>query len=360
MKKLLTILIAGVLLLSAAGCQNNIPAQPGESGTGAASSEKETSEENTTEEAAPDTGMKAGLGVITKLESSADAGEKDGLAQIDSTIAAVLLDGEGKIISCRIDEVQSKVNFDASGKITSDTSAPVQSKALLGEAYGMKKASGIGREWNEQASAFADYVTGKTAEEIQGIAVNEKGAPAGDDLSASVTISIGGFQRAIEKAAANAAPVAAKAGDTLGLGNKTALQSSADAGEEDGFAQADTTISVVVTDENGVISGCLIDAAQTKINFDASGKITSDLSAPKTKQELGDEYGMKKASSIGREWYEQANSFAEYAVGKTADALSGIAVNEKGAPDGDDLAASVTIGIGDFTEVIRAAVENSR
>ena len=42
---------------------------------------------------------------------------------------------------------------------------------------------------------------GKTAAEVAGIAVNEKTAPTDTDLSATVTIAIGGFQALIAKAA---------------------------------------------------------------------------------------------------------------------------------------------------------------
>ena len=56
-------------------------------------------------------------------------------------------------------------------------------------------------EWNVQAASFAAYVTGKTAAEIAGIAVNEGTKPAdGSDLATSVTIAIGGFQALMAKA----------------------------------------------------------------------------------------------------------------------------------------------------------------
>ena len=45
------------------------------------------------------------------------------------------------------------------------------------------------------------YVTGKTAAEVSGIAVNERTAPADADLAGSVTIAVGGFMELIEKAA---------------------------------------------------------------------------------------------------------------------------------------------------------------
>ena len=49
--------------------------------------------------------------------------------------------------------------------------------------------------------AIEAYVTGKTAADVAGIAVNEKTAPTDADLTASVTIKIGGFQDLVAKAA---------------------------------------------------------------------------------------------------------------------------------------------------------------
>jgi hypothetical protein len=56
-------------------------------------------------------------------------------------------------------------------------------------------------EWDAQAASFAAYVTGKTAAEVSGIAVDEGTKPTDADLTASVTIAIGGFQALIAKAA---------------------------------------------------------------------------------------------------------------------------------------------------------------
>ena len=118
---------------------------------------------------------------------------------ITASIAAATRNGQGVITSCRIDAVQTKVSFDAAGQLLTDTAAPVLSKDQLGTDYGMGAISGIGREWNEQAAAFAAYVTGKTVEEVAGIAVDEGTKPTDADLAASVTIAIGGFQALLEK-----------------------------------------------------------------------------------------------------------------------------------------------------------------
>lgn len=135
----------------------------------------------------------------TKNSTSADT-EKAGNAQLDADIA-VLTTADGKITSCYIDAVQAKIAFDTAGQITTDLSAAVQTKNELGESYGMVAWGGAIAEWNEQAAAFAAYVTGKTAQEVADIAVTETTKPAdGTDLSSSVTISIGGFQALIAKA----------------------------------------------------------------------------------------------------------------------------------------------------------------
>lgn len=73
----------------------------------------------------------------------------------------------------------------------------------------MGKISSIGREWNEQAQSLADYVVGKTIPEVKGISISEEGKPTGADLTASVTMSIGGYISAIEQAAANASHLGA-------------------------------------------------------------------------------------------------------------------------------------------------------
>ncbi|HIT33406.1 MAG TPA: hypothetical protein IAC31_02090 [Candidatus Faecousia intestinigallinarum] len=300
--------------------------------------------------------VKTGLAIVPSVSASKDAGEEPGLAQSDITLVAVLVDDSGVITDCVIDSIQAKISFGADGGILTDLSTIFPTKNELGTEYGMIKASGIGKEWNQQMAALAEYAVGKTVEELQGIALNEKGAPADADLAASVTVSIGGTLDAIALAVENAAPAGAVQGDTLALGAVTNMASSKAASvEEPGVAQAYATVTALTT-RNGVITSCIIDAVQCNVNFDISGKITTDLSAPiLTKNQLGDGYGMAKASSIGKEWYEQAAAFAQYVVGKTAEEVNGIAVNEQGAAADADLAASVTLSLGSFQQVIAKA-----
>ena len=141
------------------------------------------------------------LTTLNTLKNSTSAtAEAAGNAQLGADITAVTRK-DGVITSCIIDSVQAKIAFDATGTITTDLTQSVQTKNELGENYGMVAWGNAIAEWNEQAAAFARYVTGKTAAEVAGIAVNESTKPAdGSDLASSVTIAIGGFQALIAKA----------------------------------------------------------------------------------------------------------------------------------------------------------------
>ncbi len=130
--------------------------------------------------------------------SQSAAADKSGLAQADTTAAVITLNGD-VITSCYIDAVQAKVSFDANGRITSALESDVRTKNELGKEYGMSKYSSLGADWDAQAAAYCEYITGKTLSEAMGIAVNEKTAPLEADLSSSVTMAIGGFQGLLAK-----------------------------------------------------------------------------------------------------------------------------------------------------------------
>ncbi len=305
---------------------------------------------------------KTGLGVVSSISSSKEPTDKDGTAQVDSIVAAVLVGEDGKILSCRIDTAQTKIGFTATGAISTPLDSEVKSKQEKGPEYGMKGVSGIGKEWNEQADALAAYVVGKTVDEIKAIPLNEEGAPTGADLVSSVTVHINGYIEAIAKAVANAKDLGAKAGDTLGLGVTTSIAKSKDAtAEAEGLAQAYSHYAATTFGKDGKITSCYMDASQTNVGISVEGKITTDLASTfKTKLELGPEYGMKGASGIGKEWNEQADAFAKYVTGKTADEVKGMALNEEGAPTGADIVSSVTIHVTDMISVVTKAAANAK
>ena len=293
--------------------------------------------------------LKTGLAIVTSIKDSENAKHAD----YDVTLVAVTVDDNGVIQDCIIDSIATKVTFDATGAITSDLGADILSKNELGYDYGMKQYAGSKYEWFEQAEALANYAVGKTVDELKNGAIDETGkAPAGSDLASTATIYLGGYVSAIETAVNNAKHLGAQAGDELRLSAIPKIDSSASAtAEKAGTAQLDVDVTAVtVKDEK--ITSCYIDSLQAKVSFDAAGTITSDLTAPvKTKNELGDDYGMKAWGGAKYEWYEQAASFAKYVTGKTAAEVAGIAVSE-GKPADTDLSSSVTISIGGFQALI--------
>lgn len=362
MKKIGVLFLSAVLAVSAlAGCSSNVPAKDAAPAVPAADSSVAAPATDATAPAAPATGgLKTGFAVVSSIADSTDAGEKDGLAKTDSTFVAVLVDSEGKIVNCVIDGVQTAVNFSKEGKLLTDMKLTPPTKKELGADYGLAKASGIGKEWGEQVDALSAYVIGKTVDDVKGIAVTQ-GVPSGAELTASVTIHVGAYIEAIEKAVANATELGAQAGDKLGIAAVTNIEKSTDVGEKDGLAQAYSTYAAATFGADGKITSCIINGSQCNVNFDKTGKITTDLKgALKSKNELGADYGMKKASTIGKEWNEEAAAYAAYVTGKTVADLKGIAVTAEGAPSDAELAASVTVGIGGFNTVVEKAFATAK
>ena len=156
-------------------------------------------------ENAQDLGAKAddmlGVGLMTTMDKSVNATAAEaGNAQAYSMYAAVTFDADGVITSCILDGSQTNMGFDTTGAFTTDLAGPFMTKNELGADYGMVGNSAIGKEWNEQAAFLAEYVVGKTVEEVNGIALTEDGLAADADLSAGITVHVGPFMTVIEKA----------------------------------------------------------------------------------------------------------------------------------------------------------------
>ncbi len=144
---------------------------------------------------------------------------------------------------------------------------------------------------------------------------------------------------------------------SLGLAIGTDLSGSKDAEKVD----YNVTVVAVALDGDGVIRQCLIDGIAASVKIDGTGTIVSDVTAPvQTKNELGDDYGMVNIAHAKAEWYKQVESFCRYVIGKTVAQVKGIAVNEGTKPTDADLAASVTIAIGQFQALIEKAAANAR
>lgn len=358
MKK--NILITSLMLTAVAGLMSACATKPVETTAVVEETSAEVIEETTeeTKEVMNDS-IKAGLGITLKANKTKNAEEdKDGTAQLDATVAAVLFDKDGKILDLDIDVAQTKVNVSKEGKILTDLGVAPKTKKELGDAYDMRKASGISKEWYEQIEVLENYFIGKTVAEIESIPVDDKTAPTEADLTSSVTIKIGGYIEAIKKAEELAVAVDAGETDKVSLAINSSIDKSKDFSDGDeGVVNISSYYAMTTVDSAGIISSALIDASRVDISFDDLGAFEVDEEYM-TKQELGESYGMKSASSIAKEWDEQADAIAKYVIGKNLSEIEAIEVAEDGKVADQDLVSSATLAIEPFKSVVLKAVNN--
>lgn len=299
-----------------------------------------------------------GLGVVA--EGDFDTANR---AALDVTVAAVVTDKNGKIVNCKIDAAECAVDIE-NGTLDKGKSF-FESKGQQKEDYGMRSASGIGKEWYEQADFFADYVVGMTSAQVSEIktVITADGGETPDEsiLLAGCTVDISDFTKAVIKGCEkeNLKNFALDEW-SLGVGVDAVLSDeSADAtSEKNGTAVFDVTLAASVEQDNGKIKAAALDAVSAEIKFDSSGTPTETVREYKTKRTLGDSYGMKEYSGIGREWYEQAEAFEDYVVGLDKAGVSGIItsdVNGSLRAAEEYLSAGCTVAIDGF---IRAVVKS--
>ena len=146
----------------------------------------------------------------------------------------------------------------------------------------------------------------------------------------------------------------------IGIGSYTTTDSSYSSVEgEYGTGVVSTTYATVVFDSNDIIKKVYIDQVESKVYFDAKGQIVTNGADTniRTKRELGDEYGMKNASPIGKEWYEQINGIESWLVGKNIKNIANGVMNNNmyGNCANSD---SVTDGVSGVVDGIADGAEN--
>ena len=312
------------------------------------------------EEPAAEAGYTLGMGISLNADSS-----KENNAQIDATVAAVVLDETGKIVAAKIDVAQNKMDV-TDGEV--DTEKEFLTKLEKGEDYGMRKASAIGMEWYEQAAAFEQFVIGKTAEEVEAIETKEDGEhliAVDEELYAGCSMSIGDFKEAVVKACQDEQAMKFAGAGSINLGLaviSTAEESEAATADKDGVVKMYSEFAAVVVDDEGVIQAVVTDATQPKLPITEDGEV-GELDYKGTKRELKEDYNMVKFGGSTLEWYEQAANFEAYAVGKTAEELRATETKENEEGNNvfadEELFASVSISIDGMINVIAKAVDNA-
>lgn len=145
--------------------------------------------------------------VAANSHSSADATEEaDGVAQIDTTVVATVVDADGKVVVAKTDCTQGKVTFDVKGAATLAADATIKTKLEQGTDYGMAAygtkhdgSEGAVKEWNEQAAAFDAALVGKVAADFAALA-GDDGYATGDLATAGCTMAVGDMIAAAVKA----------------------------------------------------------------------------------------------------------------------------------------------------------------
>lgn len=368
MKKALSLLLLACMLFTLTACGSTAAPAATEAPAEATEAPAEATEtpadatETPTEVTAAE--YKLGMGVSVSLDSS-----ETNKAQVDATVAAVVTDAEGKIVLCRIDCAQNKM--DVTGGAV-DTEATYITKRDLKFDYNMVKYSNATLEWFEQVENLENWVVGKTAEDIANIEtkVNEEGynVAVDEELFASCSISLEAFQDAIVKACNDEKGSTFTTADAFTLGVSAisnSKESVAAADSEDGNAMVKmyTEFGAAAVGADGKILAALTDAIQPKITVSAEGEILNkDFTA--TKRELGDDYNMVKYGNSIAEWDAQAKAFADFTVGMTADEVNAMEtrVNDHGynVSADDTLYASCTIDITGMRATIATAVNNAR
>ncbi len=292
---------------------------------------------------------KLGMGVVVSY-----AEEQTASAAYDLTVAAVILDADGKIVACEIDSAQSKVMIEDGFLQDGATALTFKTKYELGDDYNMKTYGGAIGEWYEQADAFEEYCVGKTADEVKNMSLAENGKATDSDLLSGCTIAVTDFKKAVVKALEDTEAVTFKSGEIkLGMTVKAYVASANDSENNNGKVKFTAEFAAVAVDSDSLLAAAVVDAVQPEFSFNDEGFVT-EAKFGGTKRELKENYGMKAYAGSAYEWYEQAASLCDFLRGLSAEDIKTV-VSEDGKAKDADLLASCTISIStDVNNIISA------
>jgi len=341
MKKVIALALSVVMALSLVACGGGEPAAPAK--------------------------FKVGMGAVVSPSLRDATAEKAGQVQMNTTMAVVALDAEGKVVSVSFDVAQQALAVNTDGTTGDAAAVDTRTKIEKEGDYGMAGASSIGKELFEQVNAMEDWMVGKTVDEVLGMELGENSAahantPVGD-LAASCTITVTDYLAAFKKAVDSAVEVEGLA--KAGIGQNISVKGTAATADKKGSVQVDTNMVGVALDAEGKILWAKIDVAQNKAAFDATGVIDTNVDT-RTKVEKEGDYGMVGASAIGKEYFEQVKALGEWMVGKTVADVAAMETFDRGdgshtdVPAVEDLKASVTITVGAYLDALVEAETNAK
>ena len=238
---------------------------------------------------------------------------------------ALVTDADGKIVAARFDSVQPKFALN-SEKTEMVAVNRVDTKVELGDAY-----TGMSDSWKDEAAAFEAFLVGKTTSEIAAMEFVVDGADAGLVAGCTMLSSMPTFKALIAKAAAYERKVEFTTSETVtvGLAIDTKVSGSV---AEGGKITYDVAGVAFAGDK---VVAAMLDSAEATYTLaitegtDKAGNPTTSLTVTLgqykgTKNEQGDAYDAFSPMPSGR-WYQQAQAYANTAVGKTVAELADLA-----------------------------------
>ena len=183
--------------------------------------------------------------------------------------------------------------------------------------YGIKKVSTIGKEWWEQVAFMENWVEQNGLDSLE---VTEDGYAANPDVLTGATIHVSYYAEALANAEAGVT-------EMEGYSVKT------------GFSYSDQwglTVANVIEKDGEVV----------KVLFDT-------VRDGQSSKEKFDTYGIKKVSTIGKEWWEQV-AFVENWVEQNG--LDSLEVTEDGHAANPDVLTGATINVSYYAEALADAL----
>lgn len=242
---------------------------------------------------------------VLKIGVSVESYAEEGAVSVFA--AGIVTDRDGKIQHCVIDAV------DYTAALAADTLATPE----------LNMASD-GASWETDAAALESALLGKTRAEIEAM----------EDLEGS-QIAFSSFKTAVLNAYDSPHAVSFRSGDNIDLG--LGFLPTATAAESGLSATMDGNMSAVVMSDGRVVSAIIDSYSITMSLAVEEGELVTDsFTYAGTKLEQYDNYGMVAYANAIAEWYAQAQTFANTAIGKTAAELIDLPPSEADeTPDED-------------------------
>lgn len=134
-------------------------------------------------------------------------------------------------------------------------------------------------------------------------------------------------------------------------------------GETNGAGELVATAAAVLVDADGKIVKCVIDTADSTVNWTSAGEAVAKNEF-KTKYELGTNYNMAaygtdlNGDGVVKEWFEQIDVFCAAVEGKTIDEVKAMLAD--GYYGTEELTtAGCTMGVADYVKAVEKAVANA-